>query len=137
MDISPEISEIVFVVGRIIFGLFFLFNGVGRHFLQLNQMSQYAAMQNVPLQQLAVGGSGLLLVIGGLSMLTGFQPDIGALALILFLLPVAFMMHNFWTIGDEMQKQGEMAMFLKDIALAGAAAMTLMIPEPWIFSLGG
>ena len=136
MDISLEVSEIVFAIGRVIFGIFFLINAAG-HFMQLNQMAQYAGMKNVPMPKLAVGGSGLLLIIGGLSMVTGYQPDIGAIALIIFLVPVAFMMHNFWAIEDEMQKQIEMAMFMKDIALAGAAAMTLMIAEPWAFSLAG
>lgn len=136
MDIPVEIAQIVFVGGRIIFGIFFLINGAG-HFFQLNMMSQYAGMKGVPAPTIAVLGSGLLLLIGSLTMITGFQPDIGAIALILFLLPVAFMMHNFWTIEDEMQKQGEMVNFMKNIALAGAAAMTLMIPEPWVMSLGG
>jgi len=78
-----------------------------------------------------------LLLIGGLSILTGFQPVIGIVALVLFFLPVAFMMHAFWKEQDQMAKINEMTQFMKDIALMGSALMFLMIPTPWPFSLGG
>ena len=123
-----------FFIGRIILGVYYLFNAVN-HFMQLEMMSGYAASKGVPAPKLAVGGSGLLLLLGGLSILLGYQPYIGAILIVVFLVPVAFMMHNFWTISDPQAKMGEMVNFLKTIALAASALMFLAIPTPWPFSL--
>jgi len=58
------------------------------------------------------------------------------IAIVLFLLPTSFMMHNFWAVQDPMQKMGEMINFTKSMALAGSALMFLAIPQPWPFSVG-
>ncbi len=126
--------EIAFLIGRIIVGAYFLFNAFN-HFTRVNMMAGYAGSKGVPAPKLAVLGSGVLLLIGGLSILTGFQPIIGVIALVVFLLPVTFMMHNFWAVKDPMQKVGEMVNFLKNLALLGSALMFLAIPQPWPFSL--
>ncbi len=128
--------EIAFLIGRIILGVYYLFNAVN-HFMQLNMMSGYAGSKGVPAPKVAVAGSGLVLLLGGLSILLGYQPYIGVALLVIFLVPVAFMMHNFWTIEDPQMKMGEMVNFLKNIALAASALMFLVIPTPWPFSLGG
>jgi uncharacterized membrane protein YphA (DoxX/SURF4 family) len=79
----------------------------------------------------------LLLLLGGLSILLGYQPTIGAILIVIFLVPVAFMMHNFWAIEDPQMKMVEMVNFMKNLALAASALMFLAIPQPWPFSLGG
>jgi uncharacterized membrane protein YphA (DoxX/SURF4 family) len=101
----------------------------------IKMMSGYAASKGVPAPTLAVGGSGLLLLLGSLSILLGYQPYIGAIMIVVFLVPVAFMMHNFWAVSDPQAKMGERINFMKDIALAASALMFLAIPTPWPFSL--
>jgi putative oxidoreductase len=128
--------EIAFLIGRIIVGIFYLFSA-SSHFFQLNTMSGYAQSKGVPAPKLAVLGSGALLLIGGLTIITGFQPTIGIVALVLFYLPVTFMMFPFWKEQDPMAKTAEMINFMKNIALLGSALMLLGIPQPWPFSLGG
>jgi len=128
--------EIAFLIGRIILGIYYLFNAAN-HFMQLEMMSGYAGSKGVPAPKVAVAGSGLVLLLGGLSILLGYQPYIGVALLVIFLVPVAFMMHNFWTIEDPQMKMGDMVNFLKNIALAASALMFLAIPTPWPFSLGG
>ncbi len=125
---------IAFLIGRIVLGAFYLFNAFN-HFKQIDMMSGYAASKGVPAPKLAVGGTGLMLLLGGLSILLGFQPYIGAILIVVFLVPTAFMIHNFWTVSDPMAKMGERVNFLKDIALAASALMFLAIPTPWLFSL--
>ncbi len=126
--------EIAFLIGRIIVGLYYLFNAFN-HFTQTNMLAGYAGSKGVPSPKLAVLGAGVLLLIGGLSILTGFQPVIGVIALVVFFLPVTFMMHNFWAVKDPMQRMGEMVNFLKNLALLGSSLMFLAIPQPWPFSL--
>ncbi|RIK34974.1 MAG: DoxX family protein [Chloroflexi bacterium] len=128
--------DILFLIGRIIVGIFYLMNAYN-HFTQVGGMSGYASSKGVPAPQIAVIGSGVLLLIGGLSILLGFYPLIGVLAIVLFYLPVSLMMHNFWTVEDPQSKQMEMIQFMKNMALMGSALMFLAIPRPWPFGLGG
>ncbi len=128
--------DIAFLVGRIIYGGYFLWNGIN-HFRNLRMMSGYAQSKGTAAPKLAVGGSGLLLILGGLSMLLGVYPIIGAILLIIFLLGVSIRMHNFWAVQDPQMKMMETINFTKNMALLGAALMVLAIPGPWPFSLLG
>lgn len=114
--------DIVVLIGRILFSALFLFSAVG-HLTQSTAMGQYAASKGVPMPQLSVLLSGVLLVVGALSVLLGVWADLGALLLVVFLVPTAALMHNFWSESDPQVRQTEMVQFNKDIALAGAALM--------------
>ena len=128
--------DIVFLIGRILVGGFYLLSA-SNHFFQLNAMSGYAASKRVPAPKLLTIVTGMLLLVAGLSILTGFQPLIGIVALVLFFLPTTFMMHNFWAEQDQMVKTNQMVHFMKNLALLGSALMFLAIPQPWPLSLGG
>lgn len=130
-----NIANIAFFVGRIIVGGFFLMSGFN-HFAKLNMMAGYAKSKGTPSPAFAVGGTGVLLLLGGASMLLGYHPTIGAALLVIFLLGASFGIHNFWTLQDEQAKMGEMTNFLKNMAILGLLLMTLLIPRPWPMSLG-
>ncbi|MEU1210456.1 DoxX family protein [Nocardia sp. NPDC005825] len=114
--------DVLVLIGRILFAFLFLGSGFG-HLAQRESMAQYAQFKGIPMPTLAVPASGVLLLAGGLSVLLGVWADLGALLLILFLVPTAFLMHAFWKETDPEAKQGEMVHFNKDIALAGASLM--------------
>lgn len=114
--------DVIVLIGRILFSALFLFSAVG-HFAQRQQMAGYASSRGVPSSEVAVLASGVLLALGGLSVLLGIWADLGALLLVIFLLPTAVLMHGFWRETDPTAKQMEMIQFLKDISLAGAALM--------------
>jgi uncharacterized membrane protein YphA (DoxX/SURF4 family) len=126
--------QITFLIGRIIVGLYYLNSGI-RHFTNLNMMAGYAGSKGVPMPKLGVAASGALLVIGALSILLGLQPLIGVIAIILFLVPTTFLIHNFWSVQDPMQKMSEMVNFTKNVALAGYTLMIVAIPQPWPYSV--
>jgi uncharacterized membrane protein YphA (DoxX/SURF4 family) len=125
----------LFLLGRILFGGFFLFNSY-RHLTRASDMAPYAASKGVPAPKVAVLGSGVLLALGGLSVLLGVRPKWGVLFLTLFLIPVSFTMHNYWADKDPQMRQINEIQFHKNLALLGAAFMLLAIPEPWVLSLG-
>lgn len=127
--------ETAFLIGRIILGIYYLFNA-SNHFRRLGMMSGYAASKGVPAPRLFVVVTGILLLIGGVSMLLGLWPVIGVAALVAFFIPVSFWMHNFWAVRDPMAKALEMVNFTKNMALLGSALMFLAIPQPWPMSLG-
>ncbi len=126
--------QTAFLIGRVVLGLYYLFNALN-HFTQVPMMSQYAASKGVPLPEVAVLVTGLLLLVGGLSILTGYKPTIGVAALVLFLLPVSFIMHNFWAETEQMTQMMHMVNFLKNLGLVGSALMFLAIPQPWPLSV--
>lgn len=124
----------VFLVGRLIVGTYYLFNAIN-HIFQVKALSGYAQSKGVPAPRVAVLGSGVLLFVGGLSILTGYYPLIGILALVIFFLPVTFIMHAYWKIQDPMMRTIEMVNFMKNLALMGSALMFLAIPQPWPYRL--
>ena len=111
--------EWLVLVGRLLFVLLFLGSGVG-HFSQTQMMAGYAQSKGVPSARASVIGTGVMIVVGALMVLLGVWADLGALLLLVFLVPTAVVMHGFWNLTDPQSKQME---FLKDIALAGAALM--------------
>ena len=105
-------------IGRIFFSLIFIMSGFA-HFSK--STIGYAASQGVPLASIAVPLSGLIAVAGGLSIALGFQTKWGAWLIVLFLIPVTFMMHPFWKVQDPMMSQIQMIMFMKNISMLGGA----------------
>ena len=106
------------------------------HFKNLNYMSEYAKAKGAPSPKLAVAGTGVILLVGGLSMLLGVYPVAGIILLIIFLLGASFQIHNFWKVDDAQMKQIDMINFTKNMALVGALLMFLLLPHPWPMSLG-
>jgi putative oxidoreductase len=104
--------------GRQLFSLIFIISSA-RHFSPDTIAS--AAAHGVPLPGLLVPLSGIIALLGGLSILLGFQTRIGAGLLVIFLVPVTLMMHNFWSVTDPMTQQIEKAMFLKNVTMLGGA----------------
>lgn len=125
---------IALLVGRIVAGLYFLMMAFN-HFSSAQMMSGYTASKGVPAPKLAVLGSGVLLLIGGLSYLTGILPLVGGAALILFLVPVTLAMHPFWREEGQETRMAEMINFTKNMGLTGLILMTVYLPQPWPFSI--
>jgi|SRR6266404_2664670 putative oxidoreductase len=110
----------IVLIGRFFFALIFLMSGPN-HFSP--QTIAYAASQGVPLASIAVPLSGIIAMAGGLSILLGYRAKIGAWLIVLFLVPVTLMMHNFWTMHDPTTAQMNMIMFMKNMAMLGGALL--------------
>ncbi len=123
-----------FLLGRVVFGGFFLYSGIN-HFRRREMMAQYTAAKNVPMPELAVTASGAALVFGGSSILLGIKPKLGAAAIAGFLVGVSPFMHDFWNVQDPNQRMNEMVQFSKNVALLGATLALLGIDEPWPVSV--
>lgn len=124
------------LIGRILFGTLFILNGVS-HFVRLDMLAQYAGSKGVPVPEVAVIVTGLMMLLGGLAVVLGYKPKVGLWLLVAFLIPTALLMHNFWAVGAE-QQTAEMSHFLKNVSLAGGALMLIVFAtdEPWPYSLG-
>jgi len=107
-------------LGRILFVAIFLMSALN-HFSR--DTMAYAASQGVPFSNLLVPLSGVLAILGGLSILLGFRARLGAWLLVLFLIPVTFMMHKFWAVPDPMMARMQQAMFMKNLSMLGGALL--------------
>jgi uncharacterized membrane protein YphA (DoxX/SURF4 family) len=124
------IMEILLLLGRIVFGGFFVMSGIN-HFTNVSMMAGYSASKSVPAAPVAVVLTGVMLVAGGLSVVLGFLPILGLLLLILFLVPTSVLMHNFWTVQDPQFRAAEQINFLKNMALTGAALALMYGATDW------
>ena len=121
-------SAIVFL-GRLFFAAIFVTAGPN-HFTK--QAIGYAASQGAPLASIAVPVAGLLAIVGGLSILLGYRAKVGAWLIALFLIPVTFIMHKFWTVTDPLMAQIQMIMFMKNVAMLGGALLISQFGAgPW------
>jgi len=105
------------VVGRVLLTLIFLVAATGK-LLDFNGTVQHLASKGVPLPQFLLAVAIALEIGGALLVLVGFHARLGALMLILFLIPTTFVIHNFWAV-DGNQRIVEMLQFLKNMAILG------------------
>ena len=136
MAVETAFGGVAFLVGRLLFGGVLAFMGVN-HFLQREQMAGYAASKGLPAPDVAVLGSGAVLVLGGVGVVAGAFPVLAAGALAVFLVVSAVTMHDFWSVEDPETQQQEMTDFLKNVALAGGAVALLAVGgSDWPLAVG-
>ena len=128
-------TDILVLIGRLLFGGLFLYNGIN-HFQNRAAMTGYAAYKGIPMPSVSIVASGLWLVICGLSVILGFRPEVGLLMSVIFLAGVTPVMHNYWTATDPNARLADSINFQKNMALLGAALVMLALPRPWPYSIG-
>ncbi len=125
---QSSVSAPVVFIGRLLFVLIFLMSGF-THFAK--QTIGFAASQGVPMASVLVPLSGIIALIGGLSILLGYRARLGAWLIAIFLIGVT-PMHKFWGITDPMMQQMQMVMFMKNLTmLGGALLITQFGSGPW------
>jgi putative oxidoreductase len=132
---GQSLETAALIAGRIIFGGYFLYNGVN-HLLNRKMLADYARSKGTPAPDVAVLASGALILAGGLSILTGARPKIGSALISTFLMGVSPQMHAFWKEQNPQQRMHEMVNFTKNMALVGASLLAAAHPEPWPWHVG-
>ena len=108
----------VLVAARILFSVVFLISASG-HF-DPNTIA-FAASKGVPFASIFVPLSGIIEAAGALSIMIGYKARYGALLIIIFLIPVTLLLHDFWNVADPMARNMDMSSFLKNISMLGGA----------------
>lgn len=108
------------LVARIFLSVIFLRSGISK-ILDFGGTQQFMAASGIPLvlTGLLLVGSILFELAGGLSVLLGYKPRWGAIALIIFLVPTTLIFHT--NFAEEMQ----VIQFLKNLALIGGLLMVV------------
>jgi putative oxidoreductase len=127
-SVSLDAAAPIVFLGRLLFALIFLMSGP-MHFS--SQTIAYAASQGVPLASIVVPISGVLAIVGGLSILLGYRAKLGAWLIVVFLVGVT-PLHNFWAVTDPMLHQMQFVMFVKNLAMLGGALLISQLGTgPW------
>jgi len=108
------------LLGRILYALIFVMAGPG-HFTA-NTIA-FAASKGVPLASIAVPLSGIIATAGGLSIAAGYNAKWGGWLIVLFLVPVTVIIHDFWAMTDPNMAQVNQIMFMKNLSMLGAALL--------------
>ncbi|HOY06118.1 MAG TPA: DoxX family protein [Saprospiraceae bacterium] len=116
--------DITDLIGRIFLSAIFLFEAFDT-MLYFDKtrltMEQYGLTSN---QDFLLYSTVFLLLAGGLMVLLGYRSTLGALMLLMYWVPVTFMVHDFWHAPkDQMRMQS--ILFMKDIAIIGGLLMVV------------
>jgi putative oxidoreductase len=108
----------IVLLGRILYSFIFIVAGPG-HF-HADHIA-YAAAMGLPMAQVLVPASGVLALLGGLSVALGYKAKWGGWALVLFLVPVTSVMHRFWGLSDPQMAMMQQIQFFKNLSMLGGA----------------
>ncbi len=127
---SPAAGPLV-AVGR--FCLTFVFiSSLGNKLTNWSRTTEYMAANGMPMPNVMLACACVLLLVGGLSVLLGFQARIGAGMLLLFLLAATYFFHDFWTFDDPAERRMQMIQFMKNLSMGGAMLVVIGIGSgPW------
>jgi putative oxidoreductase len=128
---------VVFLIIRFIVGGYFAWQGA-QHLDAYGRkhLVAHARTKNLPMPLVAVPLFGLMLTIGGVSLVTGLFPAAGVAVLWTVLIPAAFLVHGFWRNGDASARAIERRRFVWNVALAIVALTLLLVSRPWPMTVG-
>ena len=109
--------------------------GGAMHFMKLHDMTEYARMKGAPMPKISTIVTGMLIMLAGLGVVFGVYQSVSLLAIAAFLVVITPIMHAFWKVSDPNMKMMEMQMFLKNMALLGAALALYVFSSSWPLAL--
>lgn len=125
---------IIFMIGRIVFGLYWL-QIAYNHLFHSASLIGYAQSKGVKAAKTAVVGSGIMALLGGISIILGVWPRVGIALLVIFLLGVTFRMHTYWKESNPQSKMSDKIQFEKNVAILAALLMLFTMALPWVWSV--
>jgi putative oxidoreductase len=114
-------SRLAQVIGRVALGAIFVISGLGK-LTNWQGTLGYAGTKGVSAALLAIATA--LELLGGLSVIVGFKARWGALALVIFVVPVTLVFHNFWAAAPA-EQQAQLVNFLKNLSICGGILIVL------------
>ncbi|MFD2247595.1 DoxX family protein [Pontibacter ruber] len=105
------------LVARILVGITFLIAGLHKA-LFWDGPAMWMASKGLPFVPLLLGIAMVTELTGALLLFAGIKVKQTAIALVLLLLPMTFMMHTFWSMEGMMQQTAVMD-FIQNIAIIG------------------
>ena len=116
--------DIVDLIGRIFLSAIFIFEAFDTALYMgktKDTMLRYGLGSN---QEFLIYGAITLLVLGGLMVLFGYRSTLGAFLLLLYLLPVTLLVHDFWNY-PKAELRLQSILFMKNVAIVGGLLMLM------------
>lgn len=126
--------DILLLVGRFLYGTYFLILG-GSYIKSSTRLSRREGLRHLPYPRVLVYISAALAILGGVGLIIGRHMNLSLGAIILMLVFTSLRLHDYWNADTPEAIAVEMSLFLKNIALIGAALMMYSILSPWAYSL--
>lgn len=111
-------KAIVMLVGRILMVLIFLKSGLGK-IENFTDTAQFMARAGMPYAPFFLLGAIFLELAGGITIALGFLTRVGALMLLVFLVPTTRIFHGNFA------DQGQMIHFMKNVSMLGGCLVLL------------
>lgn len=105
------------VAGRILLALMFVLAGFGK-LMNIDGTAAYMGSAGLPASSALAVLVGLIELLGGLAVATGFLARWAALCLAVFTLVASLMFHRYWSLPAEQQMMQQL-LFMKNMAVAG------------------
>lgn len=118
-------KDIADLMGRVFLSFIFLYQAYDAIIFSKTtklQMAEYGITSNQNF--LLLSGIGLL-VLGGILILIGYRAQFGAFLLLLFWIPVTFVVYSFWN-DPEPEHRENAIQFMKNIAITGGLLMVFV-----------
>jgi putative oxidoreductase len=134
-SLATGVQGLVSLLARLMLVAIFMLSALGNKIPQFSATVDYMASEGVPQPRLALFGAIALLLLGGLSVISGAWTRIGASFLLVFLAAATFYFHDFWTYVDpsqDSQQQVQLIHFMKNVAIGGGLLMLVSFGAgPW------
>jgi putative oxidoreductase len=128
--VSPHVLRFFAPLGRLLLSLIFVASAAGK-LSDWQGPAKMMADKGLPAVDVLLSIAIALEIFGGVLVMLGFYTRCGAFALLVFLVPVSLIMHNFWTIDDVPQRMEQMINFMKNVSISGGLVMVLALgPGP-------
>jgi len=115
---NEVINRFAPLLGRFLIALIFLLSGFNK-IGGFAQTAGYMASKGLPMVEVLLVLTIVIEIGAALMLIVGWRARIGAAALLLWMIPVTLVFHNFWAVPAE-QQQLQMIMFLKNLSMMGA-----------------
>jgi putative oxidoreductase len=111
-------QKIELLLGRFLLSVIFLVSGFGK-VTHWSQTAAGMAGAHLPAVQLLLVLSVMVEIVGGLLLLFGIGVRYVAVVMMLWLIPVTLVFHNFWAFRGSTMFEAQVVNFLKNLAIMG------------------
>lgn len=111
-------KDISSLIGRILIGFIFLYEGYDS-FAFFHQTKRLMSLHGLTWQQdILLVISIIVLVVGGILVLIGYYANLGAFMLLLYWLPLTFIVYSWWNDPAEVRRLNSI-IFMRNLAICG------------------
>ena len=110
-------------IGRLFISAIFIITGV-MHILHWHEKAVGLGAKGVPFPDFFLACAVILMIGGGILLITGHRTHLAAIALLVFLVPTTLLYHNFWAM-PALDYQNQLIQFLKNLAIMGGLLILL------------